>query len=66
MDNTHIENTTRLGLELQQVFMVPKITKNLLSVSKSFKDNSCNLEFDKSDFVIKGNKIRTLLTNQKI
>ncbi|PHU00648.1 hypothetical protein BC332_30435 [Capsicum chinense] len=61
LDITHVGNTIRSGLKLQDVLLVRKIAKNLLSVSKIAKDNSCTLEFDETDFVIKDKKTRTLL-----
>ncbi|KAF3668761.1 hypothetical protein FXO37_09354 [Capsicum annuum] len=61
LDITHVGNTIRSGLKLQDVLIVPKIAKNLLSVSKIAKDNSCTLEFDETDFVVKDKKTRTLL-----
>ncbi|KAF3655510.1 hypothetical protein FXO38_14642 [Capsicum annuum] len=61
LDITHVGNTIRSGLKLQDVLVVPKIAKNLLSVSKIAKDNSCTLEFDETDFVVKDKKTRTLL-----
>ena len=36
LDIPHVENTNRLCLKLQEVLVVPKITKNLLVVSKFF------------------------------
>lgn len=44
LDIIHVGNTTSPGLKLQKILMVPKITKNLLSISKIAKDNSCTLE----------------------
>ncbi|PHU30182.1 hypothetical protein BC332_02275 [Capsicum chinense] len=61
LDITQVGNTVRSGLKLQEVFVVPKIAKNLFSVSKISKDNSCTLEFDETDFVVKDKKTRTLL-----
>ncbi|KAF3671354.1 hypothetical protein T459_28432 [Capsicum annuum] len=61
LDITHIGNTTKSGLKLKEVLVVPKITKNLLSVHNIAKDNSCTLEFDESDFFVKDKKTRTLL-----
>ena len=61
LDRTHVGNTSRSGLKLKEVLVVPKINKNLLSVSKLAKDNCCTLEFDETNFVVKDKKTRTLL-----
>ncbi|KAH0767910.1 hypothetical protein KY285_003781 [Solanum tuberosum] len=60
---THVGNISRSGLKLKEVLVVPKINKNLLSVSKLAKDNCCTLEFDETNFVVKEKKTRTLLAN---
>ena len=46
---------------LKKVLVVPKINKNLLSVSKFAKDNCCSLEFDETNFVVQDKRTRTLL-----
>ncbi|OIT38994.1 hypothetical protein A4A49_56276, partial [Nicotiana attenuata] len=48
-------------LNLQDVFVVPKLKKNLISVSKFVKDNACSIEFTDDDFVIKDKITRTIL-----
>ncbi|KAH0679283.1 hypothetical protein KY284_020368 [Solanum tuberosum] len=58
---THVGNISRSSLKLKEVLVVPKINKNLLSVSKLAKDNCCTLEFDETNFVVKEKKTRTLL-----
>ena len=50
------------GLKLKEVLVVPKIYKNLLSVSKLAKDNCCTLEFDKTNFVVKDKRTRKMLS----
>lgn len=40
-------------LELQNVLLVPRIKKILLSVSQLTKENSCTFEFTSNNFVIK-------------
>lgn len=49
---TYVGNITRSGLKLQKVLVVPKITKNLHSLSKTEKYNSCTVIFDESDFFV--------------
>ncbi|PHU21659.1 hypothetical protein BC332_06766 [Capsicum chinense] len=51
LDITHVGNTIRLGMKLQNVPVVPKIVENLLSVSKITRDNSGTLEFDETDLL---------------
>ena len=46
---------------MKEVLVVPKINKNLLSVSKLAKNNCCTLEFNETNFVVKDKKTRTLL-----
>ncbi|KAH0650517.1 hypothetical protein KY284_030429 [Solanum tuberosum] len=58
---THVGNISGSGLKLKENLVVPKINKNLLSVSKLAKDNCCTLEFDETNFVVKDKKTRTLL-----
>lgn len=53
---THVGNTTKSGLKVKEMLVVPKLNKNLLSVSKLAKENSCTLEFDESDFVVTDKK----------
>lgn len=64
LDVTYVLNTTRSSLRLQEVLVVPKIAKNMLSISKIPKDNSCTLEFEETDFVVKDKKIRELLAKE--
>lgn len=40
---THVGNINKLGLNIKDVLVIPKITKNILSVSKLVKNNSANL-----------------------
>ncbi|XP_049400053.1 uncharacterized protein LOC125864182 [Solanum stenotomum] len=61
LDITHVGNISGSGLKLKEVLVVPKINKNLLSVSKLAKDNCCTLEFDETNFVVNDKKTRTLL-----
>ncbi|KAH0706132.1 hypothetical protein KY289_011208 [Solanum tuberosum] len=61
LDITHVGNISESSLKLTKVLVVPKINKNLLSVSKLAKDNYCTLEFDETNFVVKDKKTRTLL-----
>ena len=61
LDITHVGNIFGTGLKLKEVLLVPKINKNLLSVSKLAKDNCCTLEFNETNFVVKYKKKRTLL-----
>ena len=49
-------NTSHGKLALKNVLVVPKIKKNLLSVSKLIDDNACSFEFNSSGFVIKDSK----------
>ena len=46
LDIRNVGNTSRSGLKLKEVLIVPKLNKNLLSVSKLGKNNCCTLEFD--------------------
>ena len=52
LDITHVGKIFGAGIKLKKVLIVPKINKNLLSVSKLAKDNCCNLEFDETNFVV--------------
>ena len=56
---THVGNTSRSSLKLKEVIVVPKIHKNLLSVSKLAKDNCYTVEFEETNFVLKDKKTRT-------
>lgn len=58
---THIGNINKSGLKIKDILVVPKIIKNLLSVSKLAKDNSVKLEFDEFGFLIKDKMLGTLL-----
>lgn len=49
------------NLKLKDVLVIPKLKKNLLSVSKLASDNACLLEFTDCDFVVKDKKTRNLL-----
>lgn len=48
-------------MTIKKILVVPRLNRNLLSVSKLAKDNSCTLEFDQSDFVVKEKKSRKQL-----
>ena len=61
LDISHVGNIFGTGPKLKEVLLVPKINKNLLSVSKLAKDNCCTLEFDDTNFVVKDKRTRTLL-----
>ena len=61
LDITHVWNTSRSGLILKEVIVVPKINKNLISVNNLAKNNYCILEFDETNFFVKDKKTRTLL-----
>lgn len=43
-------------MKVKEILVVRKLNKNLLTVSKLAKDNSCTLEFNESDFVVKDKK----------
>ncbi|XP_075088534.1 uncharacterized protein LOC142170506 [Nicotiana tabacum] len=59
---THVGNKEiGTNLKLKDVLVVPKLKKNLLSVSKLASDNACLLEFTDCDFVLKDKKTRNLL-----
>jgi hypothetical protein len=64
---THIGSTslsTEAGnANINDVLVVPKMQKNLLSIFKFCNDNPCNIEFDNQKFVIKDR--RTQLPIQK-
>ena len=52
LDITHVGNIFGTGPKLKEVLLVPKINKNLLSVSKLAKDNCCTLEFGETNFIV--------------
>nr|XP_009767591.1 PREDICTED: uncharacterized protein LOC104218727 [Nicotiana sylvestris] len=59
---THIGNKNiGRNLYLKDDFVVPKLKKNLISVSKFVKDNACSLEFTDEDFIVKDKKTRITL-----
>ncbi|OIT38501.1 hypothetical protein A4A49_08789 [Nicotiana attenuata] len=53
LDITHVGKGIISGLRMSEVLVVPKLKKNLLSVSKITRDNCCSIEFDESSFVVK-------------
>ena len=58
---THVGKIFGASLKLKNVLVVPKINRNLLSVSKIAKDNCCTLKFYETNFVVKDKSTRTLL-----
>ena len=46
LDITQVGKTFGAGQKLKKVLVVPRINKNLLSVSEIAEDNCCTLEFD--------------------
>ena len=52
--------TSQGNLDLNNVLVVPKIKKNLLSVSQLIDDNSCTFEFNSDGFVIKDQRQQIL------
>ena len=64
LDRTHVGNTSRSGIKLKEVPVDPNINNNLLLVCKLANDNCCNLEFDKTNFVAKDKKKRTLVAKE--
>ncbi|OIT03203.1 hypothetical protein A4A49_57448, partial [Nicotiana attenuata] len=62
MPITHIgDKIIGKNLHLKDVFVVPKLKKNLISVSKFVKDNACSLEFTDDGFFVKDKRIGTIL-----
>ena len=57
--------TTQGKLHLNNVLVVPKLKKNLLSVSQLIDDNSCTFEFNKNGFVIKDQTHQILAKGHK-
>lgn len=53
-------NTNRF-LTLKNIFCVPKITKDLLSISKFTKDNNVIVEFMSDCYFVKNKDTRTVL-----
>nr|KYP40068.1 hypothetical protein KK1_038609 [Cajanus cajan] len=45
--------TTQGKLHLNNILVVPKLKKNLLSISQLINDNDCFFEFNSYDFLIK-------------
>nr|GLL27111.1 hypothetical protein L195_g010371 [Ipomoea trifida] len=60
LDITHSGNACIGELNLKDVLVVPKLKKNLISVSKITSENFCTVEFTSSDFVIKDHNKRTI------
>ena len=52
--------TSQGNLQLNDVLVVPKLKKNLLSVSQLIDDNSCIFEFNSDGFVIKDHNQQVL------
>lgn len=50
---THTGMKVAFGLKMSEVLVVPKLKKNLLSMSKIAKDNSYTIEFDELYFIVK-------------
>jgi hypothetical protein len=57
--------TTQGKLHLNNILVVPKLKKNLLSVSQLINDNDCIFEFNSNGFTIKDQKQRTLAKGHK-
>ncbi|KAH0679474.1 hypothetical protein KY284_020559 [Solanum tuberosum] len=59
---THVGNK-HIGrnLRLKDVFVVPNLKKNLISVSKFVKDNVCSLKFTDEGFIVKDKRTKTIL-----
>lgn len=53
LDITHTGDKSIGSMNLKRVLVVPKLKKNLISVSKLTTDNFCTVKFSPSDFVIK-------------
>lgn len=51
------------NIKLNDVLVVPKMKKNLVSVSQLAKDNACTCEFTDSNFVIKDKATGTILAS---
>ncbi|XP_024041750.1 uncharacterized protein LOC112098966 [Citrus clementina] len=58
-------NTANGKLLLKDVLVVPKLTKNLISVSQLTSDNKCTVEFSSNDFLIKDRQGRMLAKGHK-
>lgn len=52
------------NLHLKDLFIVPKLKKNLISVSKLVIDNPCSLMCTDKGFVVKDKRTRTVLANR--
>ncbi|OIT28917.1 hypothetical protein A4A49_65065, partial [Nicotiana attenuata] len=61
LDITCVGKGTISGLRMSEVLVVPKLKKNLLSVSKITRDNCCSIEFDESSFVVKDKRTGKLM-----
>lgn len=66
---THVGNAslnTDYGkLKLNNVLVVPKLKKNLLSVGQLIKDNKCSFEFNSDGFVVKNQEKQVLARGLK-
>lgn len=64
---THIGNTLlntfipKKQISLRNILLVPKITKNLISISKLIDDNDVVIEFNGKNCCVKDKKLRTTL-----
>lgn len=59
---THIgDKNIGQNLCLRDFFIMPKLKKNLVSVSNFVKDNECSLEFSDEGFIVKDKNTRTIL-----
>ncbi|KAK9209418.1 hypothetical protein WN944_001784 [Citrus x changshan-huyou] len=57
---SHIGDTTHGKLNLKDILVVPKLKKNLLSVSKLVDDINCSVEFNSLGFVVKSKENQVL------
>ncbi|OIS99603.1 hypothetical protein A4A49_23651 [Nicotiana attenuata] len=61
LDITHVRKGTISGLRISEVLVVPKLKKNLLSISKITRDNCCSIVFDESFFVVTNKRTGKLM-----
>ena len=58
---SHIGSMSLLNLTLNNILIVPSITKNIISISQLCKDNPVNVTFSSNSFFIKTHKSESIL-----
>ena len=62
----HMNLPTSLSLKLRNILLVPPITKNLISISKSTLENDVIVEFDSTCYSVKDKKSKVVLLQGKL